>query len=209
MSEKTNGTLFIVAAPSGGGKTSLVRVLVGSMEAMAISVSHTTRKMRPGEQDGIHYFFIDQSEFMQMVNDNAFIEHAKVFEHYYGTSEAQIKNRLAEGIDVVLDIDWQGAQQIKRIFPDSVSIFIIPPSLGVLRERLIARGQDEPAVIDRRMQQAQEEMSHYGEFDYVVVNDEFDHASRDLQAIVRANRLKTAKQSVRQRQLLSFLLGSQ
>ncbi|KTC71709.1 guanylate kinase [Legionella birminghamensis] len=208
MANDGTGNLFIVAAPSGGGKTSLVKELVTSLPDIEISISHTTRLMRPGEKDAVDYFFISENEFQAMIEASAFIEYARVFNHYYGTSVAQIKERLASGIDVVLDIDWQGAQQIRRLFPESVSVFIIPPSLEILKQRLQNRKQDNEAVIGSRMQQAQEELSHYAEFDYLIVNDNFDLAAQELRAIVLANRLNIQRQSVKIAKLLSFLLAS-
>ncbi len=203
------GTLFIVAAPSGGGKTSLVRKLVNDLKNIEVSISHTTRKKRPGETTGVDYFFVDEQEFLRMSTEGAFLEQAHVFNHLYGTSLAQIDERLCAGIDVVLDIDWQGAQQIKHAVKDAVSVFVIPPSLSVLKERLTARQQDDELVISSRMQRAQDELSHYPEFDYLVVNDDFNEAAYELQAIVTANRLRMARQTLKQGKLLSFLLSSQ
>lgn len=202
-----SGNLYIVAAPSGGGKTSLVRDLIETLDDIEVSISHTTRAMRPGEQDEVDYFFVDETEFMTMVNNNAFIEHARVFNHLYGTSVAQINKRLENGIDVVLDIDWQGAEQIRHSFASAVSIFIIPPSLDALKQRLMNRRQDNDDVISDRMIKAQDELSHYPEFDYLIVNDTFEHAARDLRAIVIANRLKMGRQVNKQSKLLSFLLA--
>ena len=202
------GCLFIVAAPSGGGKTSLVRHLVERVERITVSVSHTTRNKRPGEKHGTDYFFVPFEEFQAMIAQQAFVEHAHVFDHLYGTSYAQISERLSEGIDIVLDIDWQGAQQIKRYFPDAVSIFIIPPSLTALRDRLIQRQQDDESVIAKRMQRAQDELQHYAEFDYLIVNDDFGQAANDLAMIVASQRLRTARQVVQERKLLSLLLTS-
>lgn len=207
MSEHYTGTLYIVAAPSGGGKTSLVKSLVESMTDIAVSVSHTTRAKRPGEVDGVDYFFVEPDEFQQMIAEDAFVEHAKVFENYYGTSKAQIEDRLRRGVDVLLDIDWQGAKQIKRIFPDTVGIFIIPPSLETLKQRLQGRKQDNESVIQARMQRAQSELSHYHEFDYLIVNDDFYCAAADLKSIIMAHRLRMERQIDRQRKLLSFLLA--
>lgn len=209
MVDSYSGNLIIVAAPSGGGKTSLVRELVSNLDKIEVSISHTTRKMRPGEKHGVDYFFIDEKQFLEMVNANEFIEHAEVFNHHYGTSVAQINSRLQAGIDVVLDIDWQGAQQIKRIFSDAVSVFIIPPSLTILQQRLLDRRQDKEEVIDKRMRQAQDELSHFSEFDYLIVNDDFKNAAFELQAIVVANRLRMSRQALGQGKLLSFLLASQ
>jgi guanylate kinase len=203
------GNLIIVAAPSGGGKTSLVKQLISILDNIEVSISHTTRAMRPGEKEAVDYFFIEQQQFVEMIEADAFIEHAQVFNHYYGTSVAQINSRLQAGIDVILDIDWQGAQQIRRIFPTAVSIFILPPSLDILQERLFNRRQDNHEVIDKRMQQAQDELSHFAEFDYLIVNDDFAKAAMELQAIVIANRLRMVRQKSLQRKLLSFLLASQ
>lgn len=201
------GNLFIVAAPSGGGKTSLVRRLVETLDQIEVSISHTTRPMRPGEKEGADYFFVDESEFVRMVGNGEFLEHAQVFNHLYGTSMTQISTRLKKGIDIVLDIDWQGAQQIKRSFPEAVSVFIVPPSLDELKQRLMNRNQDKDEVISSRMKKAQDELSHYPEFDYLIVNDTFDHAASDLIAIVVANRLRMDRQVKKQTKLLSFLLA--
>ncbi|WP_115385478.1 guanylate kinase [Legionella gratiana] len=204
-----SGNLFIVAAPSGGGKTSLVKRLVETLEDIEVSISHTTRAMRPGEQHGKDYFFIDENEFTSMINDCAFLEYARVFNHLYGTSMLQITKRLREGIDVVLDIDWQGAEQIRRSFPDAVSVFIVPPSLESLKQRLLNRRQDKEEVISDRMKKAQDELSHYPEFDYLIVNDNFERAAMELGAIVLANRLRIERQINKQSKLLSFLMSSQ
>lgn len=203
------GNLYIVAAPSGGGKTSLVRKLVDTLEDIQVSISHTTRAMRPGEKNGVDYFFVDEEEFINMVNKNLFIEHARVFNQLYGTSSAQITERLQNGIDVVLDIDWQGAEQIRHSFPKAISIFIIPPSLDELKQRLLNRRQDNTEVISERMKKAQDELSHYPEFDYLIVNDDFDNASRQLSSIVIANRMRMENQVNKEAKLLSFLMASQ
>ena len=202
-----SGNLYIVAAPSGGGKTSLVRKLVETLDHIVVSISHTTRAMRPGEKQGADYFFVNEEEFISMVNDNAFIEHARVFNHLYGTSSEQIAKRLANGIDVLLDIDWQGAEQIRHSFPNAISVFIIPPSLEELKTRLMNRCQDKDEVISERMKKAQDELSHYPEFDYLIVNDNFEHAAFELGAIVVANRLRMDRQVNKQSKLLSFLLS--
>lgn len=209
MPENYPGNLFIVAAPSGGGKTSLVKKLVSDLDHIAVSVSHTTREKRPGELHGVDYFFIPEQEFISMVGQSSFVEHAQVFNHFYGTSATQITDRLQAGIDVVLDIDWQGAQQIKYAFSQAVSIFVIPPSLDVLKQRLTNRQQDNEHIINSRMQSARDELSHYAEFDYLIVNDDFSKAAAELRAIVIANRLRMVRQSEQQRQLLTFLLSSQ
>lgn len=207
MVESCSGSLFIVAAPSGGGKTSLVKKLINDLSNIVVSISHTTRNMRPGETNGVDYFFVDDKEFLKMVDDSSFVEHAQVFNHYYGTSAAQIMERLKSGIDVVLDIDWQGANQIKSSFKDAVSIFVIPPSLEILKERLMNRQQDDSKTIAGRMHSAQDELSHYKDFDYLIVNDDFDIAASELQSIVVAHRLKIERQALKQRKLLSFLLS--
>lgn len=209
MACEETGNLYIVAAPSGGGKTSLVKKLIETLDHIEVSISHTTRSMRPGEKNGQDYFFVDEKEFLNMVNDNGFIEHARVFNHLYGTSVAQITKRLANGIDVVLDIDWQGAEQIRHSFPNAVSVFIIPPSLDVLKQRLMNRRQDNNEVISDRMIKAQDELSHYPEFDYLIVNDDFEYAAMELKAIVIANRLQMDRQVKKQSKLLSFLMSSQ
>lgn len=200
--------LFIVAAPSGGGKTSLVKQVIANVPNLEVSVSHTTRPPRPGELEGVHYFFVSDKCFQEMIAHNEFIEHANVFSHYYGTSVNQIKARLAANIDVILDIDWQGAQQIKQLFPSAVTIFIIPPSLEVLTQRLHGRGQDNADVIQHRMRQAQNEMNHYTEFDYLICNDGFEQAVQELTAIIVADRLKSTRQVKNFTKLLSLLLTS-
>ena len=207
MPNNSSGNLFIVAAPSGGGKTSLVRKLVGSLKDIVISVSHTTRSLRPGEAEGVDYFYVDQPTFITMVENGEFLEHATVFNHFYGTSKAQIRQRLEAGIDVVLDIDWQGAEQIRHSFPESVSIFIIPPSMDILKQRLVDRKRDDEQTIKRRMQSARDELSHYNEFDFLIVNDDFDKAAAELMSVVVAQRLRIHRQSEQQSKLLSFLLS--
>ncbi|GGI85848.1 guanylate kinase [Legionella impletisoli] len=209
MAEQYSGSLFIVAAPSGGGKTSLVKKLIDELNDIEVSISHTTRPQRPGETHGVDYFFIDQNTFNEMIREQEFVEHAHVFEHSYGTSKAQIHDRLQAGIDVVLDIDWQGAKQIKHIFKDAVGIFIVPPSLEALKQRLFDRKQDNQEVIAARMNKAKDELSHYHEFDYLIVNDQFKKAAEELKSIVIAHRLRLKRQSVQQRKLLSLLLTSQ
>lgn len=209
MAEQVRGSLFIVAAPSGGGKTSLVKTLINNLEDITVSISHTTRDKRTGEVDGKDYFFITEAEFLTMADAGEFIEHARVFQHLYGTSRLAIEQKLKEGTDVVLDIDWQGAAQIKALFPDASTVFILPPSLEVLEERLMARQRDKAEVIEDRMQRACDELSHYNEFDYLIVNDDFDKAAVELKAIVVANRLRAARQIKKQHRLLSFLLTSQ
>lgn len=206
---KTLGTLYIVAAPSGGGKSSLVASLLESMDNLELSISHTTRDQRVGEVQGQHYHFVGELEFEAMVQAGEFIEYAEVFGRYYGTSMTQIESRLKQGIDVILDIDWQGAKQLRKQFEQVVSIFIIPPSLEELIQRLKSRGRDELDVIKARMQQAQAEISHFKEFDYLIINDDFQQALDELKSIVQANRLKLAIQREKYAKLLSLLLGKQ
>ena len=185
------GTLYIIAAPSGAGKTSLVKAMVESTPHVRVSVSHTTRGIRPGEQDGVNYHFTTVDGFKEMLAQDVFLEHAEVFGNHYGTSEHWVHEQLKKGEDVILEIDWQGAQQVRNLVPDAVSIFIMPPSLEALRERLIGRETDDIGIIEKRMSLAVSEMSHYREFDYLVINDEFDLALRDLQTIIRSHRLST------------------
>ncbi len=183
--------LFVVSAPSGAGKTSLLRRLVARTESLQVSVSHTTRAMRTGEREGKDYFFVDVAAFEAMVARGEFVEHARVFGNLYGTSLLTINQALAGDSDLVLEIDWQGARLIRDLYPAAITVFILPPSLEELRKRLELRGEDDPEVIDRRMQAACAEISHYPEYDYLVVNEDFDQASADLAAIVRACRLRT------------------
>ena len=200
------GTLYILSAPSGAGKTSLLKSLRQQDGALQVSISHTTRPMRPGEEDGRDYHFISQEQFQQMVGAEAFLEHAEVFGNFYGTSESGVRAQLDAGQDTVLEIDWQGARQVRQRFPEAVSIFILPPSPEALYERLSARGQDSEAVIQGRMQQAVSEMSHYEEFDYLVINDDFDSALAELAAIVTARRLRMTVQSERHSEQIAALL---
>jgi guanylate kinase len=201
------GALFVVAAPSGAGKTSLVRAVLEHDPNLLVSVSHTTRPRRASERDGVNYHFVDVPTFEAMIEDAAFLEHARVFDNLYGTSGAWVDARLAEGRDVILEIDWQGAAQIRRQRPAARSIFIVPPSLATLEARLRGRGEDDDAVIARRLADAQEDMSHHVEFDYLVVNDAFDVAVDDLLSIFRAERLAVGRQNVTQAALLQDLLG--
>lgn len=188
------GVLFVLSAPSGAGKTSLLRALVEQNARVSVSISHTTRPPRPGEKDGVHYHFVDISTFEQMVESGEFIEHARVFDNLYGTSATSVRHALSQGTDVVLEIDWQGARQVRHHFPDAVSVFVVPPSLEELRRRLSARGQDSVEVVERRMGDALRELSHYAEYDYVVVNERFEEALRDLQCLLRAEHLRRSRQ---------------
>ncbi|MDJ0739372.1 MAG: guanylate kinase [Gammaproteobacteria bacterium] len=201
------GILFIVSAPSGAGKTSLLRELVPADPRLVMSVSHATRAMRPGEEDGVHYHFVSVERFEQLVGDGAFLEHARVFDNYYGTAEAGVRAQLGDGLDVVLEIDWQGARQVRRRFADAVSVFIAPPDITALRERLAGRGQDSDAVVERRMRDARSELSHYPEYDYLVINDDFATALAELRAIVSAERLREPRQAARHAAALSTMLG--
>jgi len=201
------GILFIVSAPSGAGKTSLLKQLIPADPGLALSVSHTTRAMRPGEQNGVHYHFVAVDDFLRMVGEGAFLEHAQVFDNYYGTAEAGVRKQLAGGQDVVLEIDWQGARQVRQRFPEAVSIFVAPPSIAALRERLGGRGTDSDEIIERRMRDAQSELSHYAEYDYLVINDDFDVALGELAAIVAAERLREPRQAQRHSGALAGMLG--
>ncbi len=201
------GTLFIVSAPSGAGKTSLLKELVAADPLLSLSISHTTRPKRPGEEHGRDYHFVDQATFLQMMGEGAFLEHAQVFDNYYGTAESEVKNSLERGQDLVLEIDWQGARQVRRQMPGAISIFILPPSPEALLERLSARGQDSEAVITRRMREAKNEISHYAEYDYLVMNDDFSSALKGLEAIVRGLRLRQSVQAARLQPQLRALLA--
>lgn len=206
MIEKAS--IFVFASPSGGGKTSLVKAVLEQLNDIEVSISHTTRSMREGEEDGKHYYFVNDAEFDALVRANTFIEHAMVFGYQYGTNRQQIERRLCSGTDVVLDIDWQGARQIKQHFKNVVSIFILPPSVDALKQRLTDRQQDDEQVISNRMDKAQQEIRHYDEFDYLVVNDDFDVALKEIMQIICANRLKNQFQALKYQSLLSNLLMS-
>jgi len=208
MSDTPAGCLFVIAAPSGGGKTSLVNALLAREPGIRLSVSYTTRKPRPGEQEGVHYHFVDKKRFDELNDGGEFLEHALVHGHWYATSKTWLSAQVAAGQDVLLEIDWQGAEQVRRVLPDSVQIFVLPPSLAVLKERLEKRGQDEDSVIARRLAGAVEEMRHWEEFDYVIINQDFATAVSDLDAIVRAARLKVSRQRARHARLLQELTDS-
>ncbi|EWH08918.1 guanylate kinase [Catenovulum agarivorans DS-2] len=202
------GTLYVVSAPSGAGKSSLIKAyLADHGDNASVSVSHTTRAPRPGEENGVHYHFVNHAEFEKLIAQDAFFEWAEVFGNYYGTSKAAIQQQLEQGLDVFLDIDWQGARQVKKLQPNAKTIFIAPPSQAELLSRLQKRGQDSDEVIAKRMQEAQSEISHYDEFDFIVVNDDFAQALADLTAILRAQRCTQQKQAKKHQALFSDLLA--
>lgn len=203
-----SATLYIVAAPSGAGKTSLVNGLLASTRNIQASVSHTTRAPRPGEQEGQDYYFVSRETFIELIGQNTFLEYAEVFGEYYGTSRRAIDQRLQQGLDTILEIDWQGARQIRRQVPDTCSIFILPPSRQALYERLKNRGQDNEEAIARRTRAAAAEMAHCDEFDYLVFNDDFNESLAALQAIVSANRHRREVQLIKHKQRLAELLNS-
>jgi guanylate kinase len=202
---KVSGNLFIITAASGAGKTSLVTELLTKDSQVKLSISHTTRQARPGEQDGVHYHFVDEAAFMQILDAGGFLESADVHGAKYGTSQSGVDAALQAGYDVILEIDWQGAQQVRNIYPHSVSIFILPPSIETLELRLNNRGQDSSDVIARRVAAARDEMRHVVEFDYVTINDSFEIALQDLTAIIRATRLKSHAQLQRYATLIQQL----
>ena len=188
------GKLYIISAPSGAGKTSLVKQLFSKVDQLDVSVSHTTRAIREGETHGQDYFFTSVDAFKQMISDHAFLEHAQVFDNFYGTAQQSVEDMLEQGIDVILEIDWQGAEQVRKMLPNSISIFILPPSIEILQQRLENRGQDSKEIIARRMQDAVKEMSHCHEFDYLIVNDDFNVALTELTSIISCHRLEKQRQ---------------
>ena len=205
--------LFIIAAPSGCGKTSLVEALIKKTKNLCVSVSHTTRPPRPDEVNGINYYFVSINEFEEMIKQNAFVEHAMVFDNYYGSSSQLIREKLDEGVNVILEIDWQGARQVKENMPNSVSIFILPPSKEALLGRLQQRAQDDEITINKRMSDAQNQMRHFNEFDYLVINDDFNSALNDLNLIIcrpeKASErfsLSLSEQSKKHKKLLKKLI---
>ena len=203
------GILFIFSAPSGAGKSSLVNALLAADENLTLSISTTTRTKRPGENDHEHYRFVSRDEFDAAIEADEFLEHALVFGNRYGTRRKAVEKPLREGRDVLFEIDWQGARNVKAEYPQACLIFILPPSVASLRERLERRAQDSPETIDRRMRNARSEMMHFDEFDYVIINDEFDSALADLKGIVRSQRLSAARQQIKQQFLLDELLNNQ
>ncbi len=200
------GTLFIVSAPSGAGKTSLLNALLDRVSDVVVSVSHTTREPRPGEREGVDYHFVSKPDFETMVAAGGFLEHARVFDNFYGTSRVAVARQLDAGRDVILEIDWQGARQVRRAAPQAVGVFVLPPTRETLRERLRARRQDSEQVIERRMRDAVSEMSHYGEYDFLVFNDNFEQAVAELQAVFVAQRLRREAQEHRHAAGLRALL---
>ncbi|NND68279.1 MAG: guanylate kinase [Halioglobus sp.] len=200
------GTLYTVSAPSGAGKTSLLHALLEQRPELKVSVSHTTRQMRPGERDGVNYHFVTEQAFMAMLERGEFLEHARVFDNLYGTSQVWVQEQLDAGTDVILEIDWQGAAQVRKLMPATRAVFILPPSRAALEERLNARGQDDAETITRRLREAVEEMSHYVEADYLVINNDFQAALSELDAIFTSERLRTGPQQQRHRDLLDALL---
>ncbi len=201
------GTLFVISAPSGAGKTSLVRALVESCDDIKVSVSHTTRDARPGEIDGVHYNFVDSHTFQEMIGRATFLEHAHVFDNYYGTCGDWVTKQQNKGADVILEIDWQGAQQVRKMVPECLPIFILPPSREALEQRLKGRGQDNDEIIARRMRDAVNEITHYSEFDYLIINDNFETALAELRAVILSQRLRLLPQQQRNEQLLDNLLS--
>ena len=201
-----SGLLFVVSAATGTGKTTLVKALLDRVTNLHVSVSHTTRGQRPGELDGVHYHFTEKDSFLALVEQGGFIEYAEVFGNYYGTAQATVKEQLAKGHDVLLEIDWQGAQQVRKLFPDSKQIFILPPSQFDLRQRLSNRGTDSVEVIERRLGCAVEDMQQYVNFDYVIINDDFNKALHDLESVIIANRLVITQQASRHQKMISELI---
>jgi guanylate kinase len=202
----SKGSLYIISAPSGAGKTSLVKALIERDPKLTVSISHTTRSIRPGEEDGVNYHFVDKTTFQEMIDKGEFLEYAEVFDNYYGTARSSMEEQLARGQDVILEIDWQGARQIRELVPEHVSIFILPPSKAALQERLTDRGQDSEETISRRMRDAISETSHYDEYDFLVINDDFDTALDDLGTIFRALRLQQAPQIQQYQTMINDLI---
>ncbi|WP_445114844.1 guanylate kinase [Acinetobacter sp. WZC-1] len=201
-----SGLLFVVSAASGTGKTSLVKALLERVSNLHVSVSHTTRGQRPGELDGVHYHFTERGLFLSQVEEGGFIEFAEVFGNFYGTSQSTVKEQLSKGHDVLLEIDWQGAGQVRKLFPDSRQIFILPPTQFDLRQRLSNRGTDSVDVIEHRLGCAVEDMQQYVNFDYIIINDDFNKALHDLESVVNANRLTLKQQAIRHESLIQKLI---
>ncbi|OZB81893.1 MAG: guanylate kinase [Halothiobacillus sp. 13-55-253] len=204
----SQGQLFVISAPSGAGKTSLIKALREQMPDLGLSISHTTRPMRPGEVDGQHYHFVSKSTFESMIAEGAFVEHALVFGNHYGTSKAAVSAVLDKGQDLILEIDWQGAEQVRPLFPGAQSIFILPPSREALRERLFGRGQDDADVIARRLAEAEREMQAYPNYDFLIINDDFSQALNQLRCLFKSARLRTPRQAEKERVRLENLLNT-
>lgn len=204
----SQGQLFVISAPSGAGKTSLIKALREQMPDLGLSISHTTRPMRPGEVDGQHYHFVSKSTFESMIAEGAFVEHALVFGNHYGTSKAAVSAVLDKGQDLILEIDWQGAEQVRPLFPGAQSIFILPPSREALRERLFGRGQDDADVIARRLAEAEREMQAYPNYDFLIINDDFSQALNQLRCLFESARLRTPRQAEKERVRLENLLNT-
>lgn len=202
-----SGTLYVISAPSGAGKTSLVKALLDCSNDLTVSISHTTRPIRPGEENGVNYHFIDHERFQEMLGNADFLEQAEVFGNYYGTSKTWVEEQLKADKDVILEIDWQGAAQVRKLLPETVGIFILPPSREALEQRLTGRGQDSDDVIKHRMDKAREEMSHHVEYDYLIINDDFDTALNQLKSIVESQRLGIRRQLEKQAALIGDLMA--
>ncbi len=201
-----DGQLILVSAPSGAGKTSLVKAIMQQDAQLSVSISHTTRTQRSTEQDGVNYYFIDDAEFNAMIATQAFLEHAQVFDHQYGTSRAEVERLMQAGKDVILEIDWQGADQVRAVMPDAVSVFILPPSIRALEQRLTGRGQNSASSMARRLAEARLEIAQAPRYDYLIINDDFDQAVRDMLGIIRTRRLLTGTQ-LRQNALAQAILS--
>ena len=208
MAIQKTGSLFIISAPSGAGKTSLVKALVAKLHNLSVSTSYTTRKPRSGEKDGHDYFFVEKEKFKAMINHNAFLEYARVFDNYYGTSRQSIDDKLQQGQNIILEIDWQGARQVKSVLRNAVGIFILPPNYNALHERLLSR-HDDTQTINFRMKQAKDEISHYKEYDYIIVNDDFDMAFKELMAIVTTTNLGACQQSTYYESFVAEIMAHQ
>ncbi|MBT3347838.1 MAG: guanylate kinase [Thiotrichales bacterium] len=203
----SNGTLYIISAPSGAGKSSLLDAALKEIDGAQLSISHTTRPPRPGEEDGVQYNFTTIEDFKSGVEKDQFLEYAEVFDNYYGTSELWVDDTLSGGVDVILEIDWQGARLVRKKIAESVTIFILPPSQPALKERLKGRGQDSDEVIARRLQDAMSDMAHYDEYDYLIINDDFEQAKEELKTLFLATRLQQKRQAENHQELLVSLLN--
>lgn len=199
--------LYVLSAPSGAGKTSLVKAACERLDRLVVSVSHTTRPKRPADVDGVDYHFVEENTFHEMIGQGDFLEHARVFDNLYGTSQRLVEQTLALGTDVILEIDWQGADQVRRLMPDACGVFIVPPSKEILEQRLRGRASDSEEVIERRMRDAVEDMRHFSNYDYLIINQDFDQALDELCSVVLSKRVQTGRQSTNNQSLLSALLG--